>query len=76
MNITSCQSQIRTIRPGDKNFTITDGLVVTNRAGFEVGTNCPKEYRSVLTMALNAGWIKPIAYVTEREMLFMGLTNN
>jgi hypothetical protein len=76
MNITSCQSQIRTIKPGDKNFIIIDGFTHANRAGFEISNNCPKEYRSILITALNAGWVKPIANVTERELLFMGLTNN
>jgi len=76
MNITCRQSQIRTIKPGDKNFIITDRFTQANRAGFEISNNCPKEYRSILITALNAGWVKPIANVTERELLFMGLTNN
>ena len=76
MNITSRQSQIRTIKQGDKNFHIIDGMVMAPRAGFEISKNCPKEYRSILITALNAGWVKPVANVTERELLFMGLTNN
>ena len=76
MNITSCKSQIRTLKQGDKNFTIIDGMVMAPRAGFEISNNCPKEYRSILITALNAGWVKPIAHVTERELIFMGLTNN
>jgi hypothetical protein len=76
MNITSRQNPFRTIRPGDKNFTITDGIMGTNRAGFEISEDCPDLYKNTLIRALNSGWIKPIAHVTERELIFMGLTNN
>jgi hypothetical protein len=76
MNITSRKSQIRTLKQGDKNFRIIDGMVTAPRAGFEISNNCPKEYQSILITALNAGWIKPIANITERELIFMGLTNN
>ena len=76
MNITFRQSQIRTIRPGDRNFTITDGFTQANRAGFEISNNCPAEYKSIFITAIKAGWIKPIAHITERELIFMGLTNN
>jgi len=76
MNITPRKSQIRTLKQGDKNFTIIDGIVVTPRAGFEISNNCPAEYKSIFITAINAGWLKPVANVTEREFIFMGLTNN
>jgi hypothetical protein len=70
------QSQIRTLRPGDRNFQIIDGLTMTSRAGFEISNSCPKEYKSILITAINAGWIKPVANLTERELIFMGLTDD
>ena len=70
------QSQIRTLRPGDPNFQIIDGLTMASRAGFEISNSCPKEYKSILITAINAGWIKPVANLTERELIFMGLTND
>lgn len=68
-------STIRTIRPGDRHFRIIDKFVITPRAGFEISKSCPDEYISILRQAVQAGWIKPVAHVTERELLFMGLTN-
>jgi hypothetical protein len=76
MNITSCQSQIRTIKPGDKNFTITDGFTMAPRAGLEINKDCPREYRQIIAVCIDQGWLKSVAHVTERELLFMGLTNN
>lgn len=74
MNITSYQSQIHTIRPGDSNFQIYDKFTTASRAGFEISKSCPTEYRKILITAINAGWITPLANVTERELIFMGLT--
>ena len=70
------QSQIRTLRPGDRNFQIVDGITLASRAGFEISKCCPKEYKSILITAINAGWIKPVANLTERELIFMGLSND
>jgi hypothetical protein len=70
------KSQIRTLKQGDNNFTIIDGVMTAPRAGFEISNNCPAEYKSIFITAINAGWIKPVANVTERELIFMGLTNN
>lgn len=74
MTYTIHQSQIRTLKPGDPNFVITDGLVQTNRAGIEISQRCPSKYASLIAECLNHGWIKPVAHVTERELIFMGLT--
>jgi hypothetical protein len=74
MNITAHQSQIRTLKPGDPNFQIQDKFITTPRAGFEISNSCPHEYKKILITAINAGWLKPVAHVTERELIFMGLT--
>jgi hypothetical protein len=74
MTYTTHQSQIRTLKPGDPNFVITDGLVQANRAGIEISQRCPSNYASLIAECINHGWIKPIAHVTERELIFMGLT--
>ena len=74
MTYTVHQSQICTIKPGDPNFIITDGFTQTNRAGIEISQRCPSNYASLIAECLNHGWIKPVAHVTERELIFMGLT--
>ena len=73
MTYTFQKSQIRTIKPGDPNFVITDGLVQTNRAGIEISQRCPSNYASLINECIRHGWLKPVAHVTERELIFMGL---
>ena len=67
-------STIRTLKQGDPNFVINDGLMQTPRAGFEISQRCPDEHKWIIQQCIENGWIKPVAHVTERELLFMGLT--
>lgn len=75
MNFTVTRSSIKAIRPGEPHFRIIDGLVVTSRAGFEISKSCPAEYKSIFVTAINAGWIKPVAHVTDEEYMVMQLSN-
>jgi hypothetical protein len=73
MSFTLHKSQLRTIRQNDPNFFIQDGFVRAPRAGFNISQGCPKEYRMIILECMNNGWLTPVAHITERELLFMGL---
>jgi hypothetical protein len=75
MNFTTHHSQIRTLKQNDPRFHIQDEFTITPRAGFEISQRCPENYRSLIQECIHHGWLKPIAHVTERELLFMGLSN-
>lgn len=75
MNIKTHRSQIRTIKQDDPRFQIQDEFFMATRAGFEISDRCPSEYKIVLQECINNGWLKPVAYMTERELLFSGLSN-
>ncbi len=68
------KSNIRTIRPGDPDWIITDGLMVAHRAGFEISQRCPDNYVSLLQECINQGWIKPVAYQPVHEEFMEKLT--
>jgi hypothetical protein len=76
MTFTTHQSQIRTITQDDPRFQIQDGYTITHRAGFQISDRCPVEYKMVLQECINNGWLKPVAYITERELLISGLSND
>ena len=75
MNITAHQSQIRTLRQDDPRFIIKDKFVISPRAGFEFSQDCPRSHRLVILEAIKNEWLLPIANITERELIFMGLTD-
>lgn len=73
MTYTFHKSQVRTIRQGDPNFMIQDGFVQSPRAMLHILPECPSHVRDIIRTATAQGWLKPVAHVTERELIFMGL---
>jgi hypothetical protein len=76
MTYTLYKSQIRTLKQSDPKVVIYDGLMQAPRAGFEINQSCPKEYKIIINECILKGWLKPVANVTERELVFMGLSKN
>ena len=70
MTFTVSENRIKEIRQGDANFRIADGIRLIPRAGFEISKSCPYNYKLILADCINRGWIKPIAYVKEKELFW------
>ena len=64
------QSTVRTIRKGEKGFMLSDGLIASPRAGFEMSNNMPSQYRTMFLQCIENGWIKPVAYVKDSELFW------
>ncbi len=71
---TAHRTCVRKIKPGDPNFDITDNFIIYPRALIQIDQNCPAYYATVINECIKQGWIIPVAYMTEREMMFVGLT--
>jgi hypothetical protein len=76
MYITAHNSQVRSLTTDDPRFLIKDKFTVTPRAGFEISEKCPQNYAMIIANCIDKGWLKPIANITERELVFMGLSND
>lgn len=70
MTFIATKSRIKAIKQGDSLWTIHDGLMVAPRAGFEISTQCPREYKLVLSECIDHGWIKPVAYMRDDEYMW------
>lgn len=68
------KSNLKSIKPGEDDFYIADGITVCPRAGFEINQQCPREYKLIIAECINNGWLKPVAHVTEKEYLWMNLS--
>lgn len=75
MSFVTTQHKVHEIRQGDERFLIKDGFVTYPRAMLHVLPGCPENIRLQLNWAMAEGYIKCVANVTEREMLFIGLTD-
>lgn len=70
IQISTTPRTTRTIRPGEADFIIQDGLTVVPRAGFELTASCPSGYRDIIMMAINQGYLKPVATVKDSEYMW------
>ena len=70
MTFNTHKSTVRAIRQSDPDFTMIDGFAMVPRAGFHVLPECPKNYRDVIMECINYGWLKPVAYVRDNELLW------
>jgi hypothetical protein len=73
MTFTVHTSTIRTIKNTDPLYFIHDRLMISPRAGIEIDKRCPTQYQQMIATALDLGWIKPVAHVTEQEYMWMAL---
>ena len=67
---------IKTIRQGDPNFHLTDGLVLYPRAMMHILPECPNDVRSKIMWAVNEGYLKCVAHVQGKELTWEKLTND
>ena len=67
-------TKIKTIRQGDSDWIITDGLMMAPRAGFEICSSMPYEYKLIITECINQQWLRPIAHQYLHEDLIEKLT--
>jgi hypothetical protein len=59
---------VKSIRQGDPNFMINDGLVMYPRAMIHVLPECPSNVRHYIEWAIAEGYIKSVAHVYGKEI--------
>lgn len=63
-------NKIKMILQDEPGFYITDGLMVSGRAGYIISGDCPPEYVRLIDHAWQQGWIKPVAHMLESEYVW------
>ena len=61
----------KTVRQDDPGYTVSDGLLVGNRAFLEIDAECPDHIRRMIQESLNQGWIRVSATFTEEEYAWL-----
>ena len=67
--------EIKTIRQGDPNFMLYDGLVAYPRAMIHISPECPSNTRQIINWAIENGYVKTVAHVQGKELTWEALTN-
>lgn len=70
MTYTIANKTIKTIRKGDVDFFIDNGILMSPRAAIEISNKCPTRYKLLIVDAIRNGWIEPIAYMKDSEYMW------
>lgn len=70
MTYTVTESKVKTVRQGDNDFMIKDGLIMYPRAMIHITPECPTDVRSKIMWAVNNGYIKTVAHMYDHELTF------
>jgi hypothetical protein len=71
----SCK-EIKTVRQGDPNFQLTDGIGVYPRAMLHVLPECPANIREYIQWAYENGYIKCVAHVPGKQLTWEKLIDD
>ena len=74
MTYTTTKSKFRSIRSEDNDFFISDGYRITARAGIEISTNRPTDYKRMIHYAYEQGWITLVANMYDHEYMWEELS--
>jgi len=70
MTYTIINKTIKTIRRGEPDFHIDNGITIAPRAGFEISNKCPSQYKLMIVEAIRNGWVEPVAYMKDSEYMW------
>ena len=63
----------KVVKQDDPGYTVSDGLLVGNRAFLEIDAECPDRVRRNIQESLNQGWIRMNVTFTEEEYTWLML---
>ena len=66
--------EIKEIRQGAEGFMLYDGLVAYPRAMVHITPECPHNVRDMINWALSHGYLKTVAHVQGKELMWETLT--
>jgi hypothetical protein len=61
------KNKVKTIRQGEPDFSLVDGMVVYPRAMIHVLPECPSNVRHHINWAIANGYLKAVAHVYDYE---------
>ena len=64
--------RVKSIRFGEPGFIMNDerGFSTIPRAGFEISSACPENYKQVILECIHNRWLIPVAHMKESEWIW------
>jgi hypothetical protein len=70
MTFTVSENNFKELKRDDALFYMTDGIKMVPRAGIEISTSCPYNYQQIIADCIDRGWVKPVAYIKTKELIW------
>lgn len=70
MSYTVKPTEVKSLLPGEKGFKFTSDMVEYPRAAIVVTEDCPDDIKKYIYIYQKKGYIKPIAYVPTKELVW------
>jgi hypothetical protein len=70
MTFTTPENRFKEIKREDPHFYMTDGIRMVPRAAIEISKNCPYHYQQILADCIDRGWVRPVAYIKTKELIW------
>jgi hypothetical protein len=70
MTFTVSENGFKDIRQDDAHFIMTDGIRLVPRASIEISKSCPYNYQQIIADCIDRGWVKPVAYIKTKELIW------
>ncbi len=58
------------VTQNDPAWIQTNGLTTYTRAALEISPDCPTSHSWIIQHAINVGWLKQVAYVDEKSLMW------
>lgn len=63
-------SEVKMFLPGDDGYKFVKDMIEYPRAAIIVTDKCPDNYKQIVYTCQAKGWIKPVAYVPTKELVW------
>lgn len=70
MSFTVKPNEVKTLFPGDAGFKFIKDMVEYPRAAIVITEDCPDNLKSQIWIYQRKGYIKPVAYVPTKELIW------
>jgi hypothetical protein len=73
MKLLPKKSNVRMLTKKDMAFHMRDSFTITHRAGIQISERCPEEWKKIIQDCVGWGFIEPVAYMREEELMWIDL---
>jgi len=64
------KTETKTLSAKDEEFYIRSNITLVPRAAFQIDQRCPAEYKNIIAVCIDRGWLRPVANIRDSEYTY------